>query len=204
MGNLTGVQRFDGEIAGIGTSAGVRLVVGMWRETPFGPIADAMIERADGHRMLIAPSHEVADFVANTYHFDEIRVENVGLYVDGPARTFISDSLRIRVETGRRTPLGRLLSLVPTRLAHSRVWCRLIDPLARVIRRGVRTVGTAGGGRREYYCATDEHRVTSARASLDGTDLGTLRPVTPAVRFGFASTPPTPAVVALTTWIDAP
>ena len=201
---MAGVQRFDGEIAGLGTTAGTRVVLGMWRETPFGPIADAMIERADGHRVLVAPSDEVGEFVAATYRFDEVRVEQIGLFVDGTTRTFVSESLRVRFEIGPRTPVGRLLKLVPRRLAQARWWCRLIDPLARVVRRGVRTVGTAGGGRLEYYCATDEHRVTATRAVLDGADLGTLAPVAPPVRFGFASTPADPAIVEVTTWIDGP
>lgn len=197
------MQRFDGEIAGLGTTAGTRIVLGMWRESPFGTIADAMIERADGHRVLLAPSTEVGDFVSATYRFDEVRIETVGLFVDGPARTFVSDSLTVRFEVGDRTGVGRLLTLVPRRLAHARWWCRLTDPVARLVRRGVRTVGTAGNGRREYYCATDEHRVTAVTARLDGDDLGVLRPVSPPVRFGFASTPPDPAVVEVTTWIDA-
>ena len=196
------MQRFDGGIAGLGTTAGTRVVLGMWRETPFGPIADAMVERPDGHRVLIAPSAEVADFVSTTYRFDEVRIEQVRLFVDGPAWTFVSESLRVRFDIGGRTLVGRLLILVPRRLAQARWWCRLIDPVARVVRRGVRTVGTAGNGRREYYCATDEHRLTSASATLDGDDLGTLRPVLPPVRFGFATTPPRPAIVEVTTWIE--
>jgi hypothetical protein len=72
------------------------------------------------------------------------------------------------------------------------------------LRPGVRTVGTAGGGRREYYCTADEHFVASARVSFDGIDLGALRPLLPAVRFGFASAPPRPSVVGVTTLIDLP
>ncbi len=69
------LQRFDGAIAGLGTASGTRLVVGMWPVSPFGPIADLMIERPDGHRLLIAPEQPVADFIAATYRFDEVRVE---------------------------------------------------------------------------------------------------------------------------------
>lgn len=196
------MHRFDGEIAGLGTVEGTRVVLGMWRETPFGTVADAMIERPDGHRLLIAPTRELADYVAATYTFDEVRIEPVELFADVTSRTFLSATLRVRVETGRRTAVGRLLNLVPPSVARSRWWCRAIDPIARTLRHGVRTVGTAGGGRREYYCALDEHRLVAARATFEGHDLGTLRPVTPAVRFGFASTPPTPAIVAVTTLID--
>lgn len=196
--------RFDGTIAGLGTEAGVRLVIGMWRSSPFGPIADVMVELADGHRILVAPSAEVAAFIAGTYRFDEVRVEPVTLRVDGEVHRLRTATLSVDLVTGTRTPLGRLLALVPDRVARSRFWCRLIDPVARLVRHGVRTTGTAGGGRQEWYCATGERRLVSAAATLDGVHLGALRPVVPAVRFGFASTPPRPAAVDVTTWIASP
>ena len=59
----------------MGSTSGVRIVVGWWHESPFGPFADAMVERADGHRILVAPSEQVRDLVATTYVFDETRVE---------------------------------------------------------------------------------------------------------------------------------
>lgn len=76
--------RFDGVIAGLGTDSGTRLVVGMWSASPFGAIADVMIEDAGGHRTLLAPRQEVADFIAATYVFDEIRVEAIALREDEP------------------------------------------------------------------------------------------------------------------------
>ncbi|PAZ09762.1 hypothetical protein CLM62_44450 [Streptomyces sp. SA15] len=47
--------RFDGSIAGMGTSSGTRLVLGHWQRSPFGPFSDVMIERADGERLFGAP-----------------------------------------------------------------------------------------------------------------------------------------------------
>ncbi|MGW5372453.1 hypothetical protein ACWES4_30080, partial [Streptomyces sp. NPDC004011] len=52
--------RFDGWIAGAGTSSGTRLVLGHWLRSPFGPFSDVMLERADGHRLLLAPTPETA------------------------------------------------------------------------------------------------------------------------------------------------
>ena len=72
---MSGRQRFRGRIAGVGSTSGVRVVVGWWAESPFGAFADAMVERADGHRLLLAPSEEVRDLVSTTYVFDETRVE---------------------------------------------------------------------------------------------------------------------------------
>lgn len=196
--------RFDGVIAGLGTDTGTRIVVGMWSASPFGAIADVMIEDAGGHRTLLAPRQEVADFIAATYVFDEIRVEAIALREDDRSLIVCSPSLRVELRLGRRTGVGRLLVLVPGPLRRARWWCRAIGPVARRLRAGVQIVGTAGGGRREYYCAADEHLIESAQASFDGFGLGRLRPVLPAVQFGFASAPPTPSAVRVTTLIDLP
>ena len=75
------------------------------------------------------------------------------------------------------------------------------DPVARVVMRGVRTRGTAGGGRREFYGATDLHPVTAASGTWRGQDLGGLRPVSPEPGFGFSSTPTRPAVTSVVTTI---
>nr|WP_199791011.1 hypothetical protein [Streptomyces sp. SID8379] len=199
---MGGVDRFDGAIAGVGTRSGVRIVIGMWAATPFGPVTDVMVERPDGHRVLIAPSRPVADYIAATYTFDEVRVEPVALVRDGPRHlTVRAPSVDVSLTVGRRTGAGLLLALVPRRLARTPGWCRVTDPVARLARRGVRTVGSAGGGRREFYCALDERVVTAASARLEGRDLGPLADVTPPVRFGFGSTPARPALVEVTTLV---
>lgn len=193
---------FDGTIAGCGTTSGTRLVLGMWDASPFGPIADAMIERPDGHRILLAPSAGVADYIAATYSFDEVRVESTSLAVIAGRRIVRSRSLRAELVTGSRTAVGALLRTVPAPVARSRWWAAAIDPVAARMREGVRTVGTAGGGRREYYGAMDEHRLAAVHAVLDGESLGDLRPVAPPVHFGFGSTPALPSIVRVTTTID--
>lgn len=173
----------------------------MWSSTPVGPIADAMIERSDGHRILIAPSTAVADYIAQAYTFDEVRVEPTTLPAIGGRRTLRSPSLRVEIVVGARTAVGALLRIVTPPLARARWWARAIDPIAARMRDGVRTVGTAGGGRREYCCAMDEQRLVAVHARLDGELLGGLRPVSPPVRFGFGSTPPAPSIVRVTTTI---
>lgn len=104
---------------------------------------------------------------------------------------------------GRRTPLGRVLRLVPRRLAASPAWCSLTDPVARVVLRGVRTRGAAGNGRREWYGAADTHAVTRLSGSFDGRDLGGLAAVDPPCRFGFSSTPRRPSVTTVVTTVEA-
>ncbi|MFI2645420.1 hypothetical protein [Streptomyces sp. NPDC018610] len=194
---------FDGFIAGIGTASGTRLVLGHWTDSPFGPVSDVMLEHGDGHRVLLAPDPRTADFIAGTYCFDEVRVEPVVVRSDANCWTVTSYSLSLRFATGRRGPLGLLLRAVPAALAVRPLWIAAVDRPARALR-GVRTRGTAGGGRHEWYGARDLRPVVSATAAYEGVDLGPPAPVAPPVRFGFGSTPRTPCLVRVTTTVEGP
>jgi hypothetical protein len=197
-------QRFHGQIAGVGSSSGVRVVIGSWRRTPLGTFGDAMVETADGHRVLLAPSAEVAAFIKATYVFDEVRIEPISVAAQAVRWHVESPSLTLDLTVGGRMPLGRLLRLVPGRVAASPAWATLVDPVARIALRGVRTRGTALAGRREYYGATDLHAVTSSAGSFDGVALGSLTSVDPPCRFGFSSTPRRPAVTSVVTTVVTP
>lgn len=192
-------QRFRGRIAGVGSTSGIRVVVGHWLDTPLGPFADAMVETAAGHRVLLAPHQDAADFIAATYTFDETRIEQFQVDDRWQVR---SPSLYLDLTVGARTALGLALRVVPRRVAESPAWCTLTDPVARVVLRGVRTRGTAGNGRREWYGATDTRQVTALSGRFDGTDLGELADVDPPCRFGFSSTPRRPSVTDVLTTVD--
>ena len=118
-----------------------------------------------------------------------------------PGWSVDATSLSLRLEVGGRTPLGRLLGLVPSGLAGTPAFATLADPVARVVLRGVRTRGVARAGRREFYGATGMRAVTALQGSFDGADLGSLRPVDPPCRFGFSSTPRRPSVTDVVTTI---
>jgi hypothetical protein len=194
--------RFDGWIAGVGTSSGVRIVVGRWPASPFGAFADVMVERADGHRMLLAPTAEVGEFVAATYRFDAVHVGPVRVEEAGTAIGVEAGPLTLRLTTGRRTALGWLLRLVPPAVATAPAWAAAVDPFARLLLPGVRTAGTAGGGRREFYGARDVHTLAAAGGALDGRPLGHLADLAPPVRFGFGSAPRRPSIVRLRTTVE--
>ncbi len=193
--------RFHGRIAGVGSTSGTRVVVGHWDRTHLGSFSDAMVETSQGHRVLLAPSSEVAEFICATYVFDEVRIEPVAVSVSTDRWTLRATSLELHIDLGSRTLLGRLLRLVPRRLATSPAWATAVDPVARVVLRGVRTRGTALEGRREFYGATDAHRVAGVAGEFDGAALGSIAPVDPPCRFGFSSTPRTPSVTDVVTTV---
>ncbi len=195
-------ERFTGRIAGVGSASGIRVVVGRWDDGPWGPFADVMLEDASGHRVLLAPSEQVREFVAATYSFDEEVIEPVAVTDTPDGWQVTTPSLSLRLVVGGRTPLGAALGLVPSRLATAPAWCGLIDPVARVVMHGVRTRGTAGGDRREWYGATSVAAVTAIQGEWRGTDLGALAAVDPPCRFGFSSTPTRPSVTHVVTTIE--
>src|ERR671921_2581346 len=92
--------RFEGPIAGLGTHSGVRIVVGHWPRSPFGPVADVMIEKPDGHRLLVAPTPALAQFVAATYAFDEVRIAPVIITAADEVWTVTAGSLELRFRVG--------------------------------------------------------------------------------------------------------
>ena len=201
-----GRHRFDGSIAGLGSTSGVRVVVGQWQRSPLGAFADVMLAEPDGTRVLLAPDEHVAEFVSTTYRFDRVQIGPVDVEIerasDHPSWHVVAPGLEITFDVGRRPALGWLLGLVPEQLATAPVWARLTDPVARVVLRGVRTRGSAGNGRREFYGATDLHRVRALRGTWQGTGLGALAPVSPDPGFGFGSTPRRPSVTRIVTTVD--
>jgi hypothetical protein len=195
---------FIGHIAGLGTVAGVRMVVGSWLESPFGRFADVMVETADGQRVLLAPSREIAEFISATYTFDATEIGPVSVEHSSDGFAVSAPGLEVSARLGGPAPFDGLLRLVPRWLATAPGWLRVIDPAASRLIPGVRTAGSAGNGRREYYGVRRTRRI----AAIDGTfrdgDLGGLAPLDPPVRFGFSSAPTTPQMVSVTTTIDVP
>ena len=143
------------------------------------------------------------DFVAATYTFDEHVIEPVS--VDGHRRRLAGvDAVAVAAAGGRRSYAAgrRARASCRTGVATAPAWCSVVDPVARVVLRGVRTRGTAGNDRREWYGATSVSAVTALDGSWRGSDLGSLAPVDPPCRFGFSSTPRRPSVTSVVTTIE--
>ncbi len=195
---------FNGHIVGFGTRAGVRFVVGSWLQSPFGPFADVMVEAADGRRSLLAPNADIAEFVSATYNFDSIELGDVTVEQSTDHFRVAAPGLEAAGALGGAASFDWLLRWVPGRLATAPAWLRAIDPVAARLVPGVRTAGSAGSGRREYYGVRRARRIVSLEGTFRGVDLSGLADLDPPVRFGFSSAPATPQLVSVTTTIDVP
>ena len=196
--------RFTGRIAGLGSTSGVRIVVGSWSSSPWGGFADVMVEEPGGHRVLLAPDDRVSDLLQRTYVFDEVVIGDVQVIIDHDHWAVSAPGLTVTLTVGGRVGLGRLLRLLPRAVSTSPRWLTMINPIAGLIMKGVQTRGTARGGRTEYYGAYDLRRITAAQGAWRDLDLGRLAPVDPPVRFGFGSSPRQPSVTDLVTTIRLP
>jgi hypothetical protein len=180
------------------------MVVGAWLHSPFGRFADVMVETAEGERVLLAPTAEIAEFVATTYRFDRTQLGEVTAEVSDEEFIVTATDLALTGRLGGPGPFDWLLRLVPSRLAAAPAWLRIVDPAAARLVPGVRTAGSAGNGRREYYGVRRTRLIDSVDGTYRGTPLGGVAALEPPVRFGFSSAPSTPQVVSVTTTIDVP
>jgi hypothetical protein len=180
------------------------MVIGSWLESPFGRFADVMVETAYGERTLLAPSDEIAEFVSTTYSFDTVEIGDVAVTHGRDEFALTAPNLDVSAKLGGPAQFDWLLRLVPSRLATAPAWLRAIDPVASRLVTGVRTAGSAGHGRREYYGVRRTRRIAAVTGRFRGADLGGLAPLDPPVRFGFSSAPATPQMVSVTTTIDLP
>ena len=180
------------------------MVVGSWATSPFGVFADVMVETRDGERILLAPTSDIAEFVSQTYTFDRIELGAVDVRHTADDFRVTAPGLAVSARLGGPAPFDWLLRLVPPMLSRAPAWLRLINPVASTLVSGVRTAGSAGNGRREYYGVRRTRLITAVDGTFDGDDVGGLAALHPPVRFGFSSAPSMPQWVSVTTTIDLP
>ena len=89
------------------------MVVGSWRQSPFGAFADVMMETAEGERILLAPSEQIAEFVSETYTFDRLELGPVEVIHERDGFTVRSTALSISAHLGGPAPFDWLLRMVP-------------------------------------------------------------------------------------------
>jgi|GEM_PF-1299900 len=180
------VIQMNGTISSCGFASGDRFVVGVWRESPIGPTADVMWALPDGTRVLLAPDVETAEFVTSVYGFDEVRITDLSVTASERHLRLTCDQLELRFAAN-----GLSFALPPT----PRWFTKYVERPVAYALMGVRTWGVSPTGVQEWYQARRCSFITSARAAVDGVDLGEQRKLEPACGFGFSESPPWPSIV---------
>jgi hypothetical protein len=204
-------DQFVGAIAAGGFVSGEQVVVGMWRRSPLGSFIDVMWVRADGERVLLAPSPEVAAFVSALYTFDRIEVVEIVGGFDGRRVAVRAGPLDLELRPDARGWRSWVFAVRPRQLRRSPTWLaiedRFVEPLGRVLlggAEGVRVGGVTPGGRREWYSVDDYRTVTEGTLFVDGRSAGELTELRPDLGVGLSAFPTRPAMVDLVTLIEPP
>ena len=172
-------------------------MVGTWTSSPVGPLDDLMWVRPDGRRLLVAGTQEGVDYVSAVYGFDEVVVGPLVVRLD--RRFLFLRAAQLGVEL--HLTAGRALRLPWPRPAWFTRWVEA--PIARRVL-GVRVYGVSPSGVREWYRAVSFRRVVAGWASLEGRDLGPLRPIDPPAGFGFSEPPRYPSMVGVHPLLEWP
>jgi hypothetical protein len=160
-------------------------------------MVDVMWARADGERVLLAPSDAAATFITSAYRFDRVEVVSVDGACDGRHLHVTAGTLSVALDAARGWRHPPLAARPP--------WVtRFVESPAARLALGVRTYGVTPTGAREWYRADRWWPVHQGVATVDGNDLGPLGPVVPPVRFGFSEPPPRPSITRLRPLLELP
>ena len=200
-------HRMEGIIAAAGFASGDRVVVGHWAAGPLGPMSDVMWAAPDGTRTLFAPSAG-----RGHVHHRRLRLRRGGRRPaagrgrrPGHRRRDRRTATPIRADarpTDDLAPIGLRMAdptAPPTAGAHP----VRRGPIARALM-GVRTYGVSPRGVREWYQASEWRPLASASATIDGTSLGSMRPIEPPCGFGFSEPPRRPSLTVVRPLLEDP
>lgn len=181
------IETLFGSITAVGFASGHRFVVGHWDSSPIGTFSDVMWADPKERRVLVA-SPPVAEFVTSIYPFEDVHPWEVGVETNARYAVVTAGDLRLAYS------LSRWAVPVPPRprwiTATAENWLsqRLL---------GVHTHGISPTGTAEWYRTRSLRWITSASATLDGTDLSPLSLVDRPLGFGFTDPPRRPSQVKL-------
>jgi len=181
------IETLFGLITSVEFASGHRFVVGHWESSPIGPFADVMWADPEGHRVLVA-SPSAAEFVTSIYPFEDVRPWEVGVETNAHHAVVTAGDLRLAYLFSKWAvpfpPRPRWIT------ATAENW------ISRLLL-GVQTLGISSTGTVEWYRARSLRWITSASASLNGTDLGPMSQVDRPLSFGFTDPPRRPSQVKL-------
>ncbi|MGH9264592.1 MAG: hypothetical protein ACRD1D_07865 [Acidimicrobiales bacterium] len=164
--------------------------MGTWQASPVGRLDDLMWARPDGRRLLVAATHEGADYVSGVYGFDEVVVGPLRVRLAGRSLDLFAPGLGLELHL----TAGWAVSLPSPRPPWFTRWVE--GPIARLLL-GVHTYGVSPSGVQEWYRAVSFRPIVAGWASLGGRDLGRLGPIDPPAGFGFSEPPRVPSMVAV-------
>jgi len=185
---------FEGRITSCGFTSGDRLVLGHWKESPFGSFLDIMWAKSDGTKILIAPNQEIANYISSMYEFDIIKIEEIR----------IEESInQIKIETTDINCHFKWSGGISFMTKKRPLWfISSVEYLFGWLIFGTKTHGKTKNGKKEWYAVDRLSKLISARADINGEDLGKFTSFYPKANFGFSDPPKMPSSVLVRSHIE--
>lgn len=183
---------FKGRITSSGFQSGDRIVVGTWDESRFGKFTDIMWARPDGHRTLIAPSKDIAEYVDEMYSFDEILIQDIDVEQNGDEMKVSCEMMELEFvwNRGWKIPFKRSLLFIAT-----------VELFFAKLFFSTRTHGVTRNNRKEWYAIDRVSKITKANAIISGQSAGQISPMKEPCKFGFSEAPKKPSSCEVRTHI---
>ena len=185
---------FEGRITSCGFSSGDRIVIGTWRNTPFGSFSDIMWAKPDGSKVLIAPNEKIANYISSLYEFDIIQIEDLKVEDSGNMMKVETKDLNCHFEWSRgfsfltkKRPLWFIAS---------------IEFFFGWLIFGTKTYGKTKNGKKEWYAVDRLSKLTFAKAEFKKNDLGEYKKFHPKANFGFSDPPKMPCSALVRSHIE--
>lgn len=184
---------FRGQIFSSGFDSGNRIVVGNWKDTPYGTFTDIMWAKPNGDKILIVPNKELSDFISGMYSFDEIIITELNIEEKTNQLMINTNELNCELKwsKGIKIPRYRPLWFISS-----------IEYMFGLIFFKTKTHGTTMDGRQEWYAVDKISNLISAKVMINGEDLGSMRSFEPNANFGFSEPRKKPSAVEIRTHIQ--
>jgi len=184
---------FKGRITSSGFESRDRIVVGAWKESPFGEFTDIMWAKPDGTRVLIAPNKEIADYVTAMYSFDEVLLEDIVTTGKDRNQKVKSKTMELDFSWNRGLPIPFKRSLL---------FISTVELFFAKLFFGTRTYGITKNNRKEWYAIDRVSKIKSATAQISGKDAGKFTHMNEPCKFGFSEAPKKPSSCEVRTHIS--
>lgn len=184
---------FSGRITSSGFSSGDRIVIGDWKDSPFGSFTNIMWAKSDGTRVLISPSKKLAGYVSSIYSFEEINIADIEVTREKRSISVKAGNLEVRMFWGVTFPLP---------FWRPKWFISTFEKLIAEKFFNTSTYGITNDGRKEWYSIRGISKVIDAEAKIDGISLGGSVNFEMNACFGFSEPPSWPSSVTLKSYID--
>ena len=184
---------FEGEVFSSGFDSGDRIVIGNWKESPYGKFTDIMWAKPNGEKILIAPNKEISEFISNMYSFDKTIISEFEIEESANKIVVKNNEMicELKWNRGIKIPMIRPLWLISS-----------IEYIFGLIIFKTKTHGITKNKKQEWYAVKKISKLEEIKIIINGENLGNMRNFEPKAGFGFSEPVKKPSVVSVKTHIQ--